>query len=32
MVITRDVINQYFSVVNSLPDGSILSKEGFVAL
>ena len=23
MVITRDVINQYFSVVNSLPDGFI---------
>lgn len=32
MVITRDVINQYFSALISLPDGNILSKEGVTAL
>jgi hypothetical protein len=32
MAITREDINKYFSVAISLPGGSILSEEGFLAL
>lgn len=32
MVLTRDVITQYFSTLISLADGNVLSKEGVAAL
>lgn len=32
MVITREVINDYFSALIPLPSGNVFSKEGFIAL
>lgn len=32
MVITRDLINDYFCALTSVPNGNVLSEEGFIAL
>ncbi len=32
MIITRDVINNYFNALFPLPNGNALTKEGFAAL
>lgn len=32
MAISRDAVNRYFGALVALPDGNVLSKEGFLVL